>query len=152
MSQQAKDIPNKLVNHIANALDCDMICFMNPDTFEVEGVPNDALVGMYFDAGSQKALHRVDQWNRTITIDLPDTVEIMRTFVNSCILSDSVREKLRRILALRRPDKHFHTIIDDSGYRDRWAKYHRQQMIHHIRQRLNNGMVKEASLPRIETL
>ncbi len=150
MDSKSENIPNKVVDNIANALDCDMVCFMNPDTFEVEDVPNDVLVGIYYDKGWQEVLARVDQWDRFITIDRPDTMEMMKTFVSNCIPTGHLKKQLHEALALRRPDKRFHDIVDDSDYRDKWAQYHRQQMIQHVKQKLRDGMTEKSSLPCVE--
>ena len=152
MDNSSISISNSSVNHIVHALDCDMICFLNPYTCEIEDVPYDFLCGMYRDETWQEVVDRVDQWEKYITIDRPEpaeSVEIMRSFVNTCIPSGSLKEQLSGTLALRRPDKKFNRIVENSGYRDKWAAYSHRQMMRHIRRRLRNQISKEASLPTV---
>jgi len=152
MDFSSVNISNRYISHIAQALDCDMICFMNPYTYEIEDVPHDFLCGMYHDVTWQEAVNRVDQWRKYITIDRPgltESVEIMRSFVDKCIPSGVLKEELHDVLTLRRPDKNFSRIVENSSYRDKWATYHRRQMMKHIRRKLHDHMAEEASLPGV---
>ena len=152
MENSSVSISNRYVSHIVHALDCDMICFMNPYTHEIENVPYDFLCGMYHDETWQEAVNRVDQWEKYITIDRPEpevSAEIMRSFVDTCIPSGVLKEQLTGALALRRPDKRFNRIVENSGYRDKWIAYSHRQMMKHIRKNLRNQISKEASLPSI---
>ena len=152
MEISAVSISNKHINHIARALDCDMVCFMNPKTYEIEDVPHDFLCGMYHDETWQEAVKRVDKWGNYITIDRPklsESVEIMRSFVDKCIPSGGLKEELKTTLALRRPDKNFHRVVEKSGYRDKWASYNRRQMTKHIRRKLHDHITEDASLKGI---
>ena len=144
-------ISNGQIRHIAKALDCDMICFMNPRTCEIEDVPHDFLCGMYHDETWQEAIKRVDKWGKYITFDRPrltESVEIMRSFVNKCIPSGVLKEELNNVLVLRRPDKNFNRIVENSNYRNKWAMYNRRQMMKHVRRKLNDQMA-ESSLPSV---
>ncbi|MDR2036905.1 MAG: hypothetical protein LBQ60_03180 [Bacteroidales bacterium] len=149
MAEQLDNIPHQLVDEITQALDCDMICFMNPETLEVEDVPHDVLSGMYYDETFQEALDRVDQWKAFITIDSPDTVQVMKSFVDECVPSGELKEQLHQVLSLRRPDKHFRKIVEDSDYHDKWAKYNRRQVRQHVRSKLNDGIRVKSALPGI---
>ena len=152
MENSSISISNRYVNHIFHALDCDMICFMNPETHEIENVPYDFLCGMYHDITWQEAVNRVDQWEKYITINRPEpeeTVEIMRSFVDTCIPSGTLKEQLNGALSLRRPDKKFNRIVENSSYRDKWTAYCRRQMMKHIRRKLRKQISVEASLPSI---
>ena len=85
------------INYIAQALDCDMICFMNPDTCEIEDVPHDFLSGMYHDDTWQEIINRVDQWNKYITFDRPnftESVKIMQSFIDEFVPSGMLKEQL----------------------------------------------------------
>jgi hypothetical protein len=151
MEISSVSISNKHISHIVRALDCDMICFMNPYTFEIEDVPHDFLCGMYHDKTWQEAINRVDKWGKYITIDRPkheESVAIMRSFVDKCIPSGGLKEELTSTLKLRRPDKNFSRIVEKSDYRDKWAVYNRRQMMNHIRRKLHDHISEEASLPR----
>ena len=145
------NISNGYIDHIVQALDCDMVCFMNPYTCEIEDVPHDFLCGMYHDETWQEAINRVDKWGKYITIYRPgltESVEIMRSFVDECIPSGVLREELNNVLTLRRPDKNFNKIVENSDYRDKWATYNRRQMMKHIHRKLRDQMA-ETSLPGV---
>ena len=151
MQLSSVQISKQHINHIIQALDCDMICFMNPDTCEIEDVPHDFLCGMYHDEMWQEAMNRVDSWSRYITIDRPrmdESIEIMRSFVDQCIPSGDLKENLRHTLALRRPDRYFSRMVEKTDYRDQWAAFNRRQMMKHIHRKLRAQM-EEASLPGI---
>lgn len=145
MDVRFADISNNLIDNIVDALDCDMVCFMNPDTCEVEDIPLDVLLGMYQDITSQEALRRIDRWEKYITIEpleTPDMVKAMQTFINEHIPSGTLKKQLHEALSLRRPDKYFHAIVEDSGYRDKWAAYHRQHMMRHVKSKLRDQLKK----------
>ena len=144
-------ISNRYISQIASALNSDMICFMNPYTCEIENVPHDFLCGMYHDDAWQEAVNRVDQWERYVTIEPrpEESVEIMRSFVETCIPSGNLKEKLCGTLAQRLPGKKFFRIVDDSGYRDKWAVYCRRRMMRNIRRKLRKQISVEASLPTV---
>ena len=144
MRTSSVNISNKHIGHIAQALDCDMICFMNPYTCEIEDVPHDVLSGMYHDETWQEILNRVDQWENYITIDRPDdteSAEIMKSFIDEYIPSGSLKEQLNDVMALRRPDKNFHRLVEKSDYREKWTVYSRHQMKKHICKQLRDNRV-----------
>ena len=155
MKNLSENISDNLINDITNALTCDMICFINPDTYEVEDVPHDILCGLYHDETWQEALNRVDQWGTYITIDRPglsDSVKIMRSFVDGHIPSGQLQKQLSEVLALRRPDKYFHNLVEKSDYRDKWATYHHRQMMRHVRKQLRDQLVRKPALPSVAVL
>ena len=152
MENSSVSISNRHIINIVHALDCDMICFMNPYTQEIENVPYDFLCGMYHDETWQEVINRVDQWEKYITIDRPEpeeSVKIMRSFVETCIPSGVLKEQLTGALTLRHPNKKFYRIVDNSEYRDKWAEYNRRQMMKHIRRKLRKQISVKASLPTV---
>ena len=152
MENLSADISSSFISYILQALDSDMICFVNPDTYEIEGVPHDFLSGMYYDETWQEAIDRVDQWRTYITIDRPvsiESVKIMQTFVDECVPSGNLKEQLNHALALRRPDQYFHKVVEKSDYHDQWVTYNRRQMMRHIRQKLRNDLSPKSSLPGV---
>jgi len=145
MKISSNNISNCYINHIAQALDCGMICFVNPNTYELEDVPHDFLCGMYQDETWQEAVNRVDQWGKYITIDRPgytESIEIMRSFVDRYIPKGKLKEELHCALTLRRPDKNFDRIVKNSDYQDKWTTYHRRQMMKHIRRKLSDNILQ----------
>ena len=151
MMKISSTLSNGHIDHIVRALDCDMICFMNPKTYEIEDVPHDFLCGMYHDKTWQDAITRVDRWGKYIAIDRPgltESVKIMSTFVDTCIPSGGLKEDLKGALRFRRPDKTFSRIVEKSDYRDKWASYNRHQMTRHIHRKLRDH-IDETSLPRV---
>ena len=152
MESSSNSISNRQIDHIVQALNCDMICFMNPETYEIEDVPHDFLCGMYHDEVWQEIINRVDRWEKYITIDRPgptESVKIMQSFVDEYIPTGMLKEQLNKTLVLRRPDKNFSRIVENSDYREKWAQYNRRQMMKHIRSRLKNNMTTESSLPSV---
>ena len=152
MKESSVSISNGYINHIAQALDCGMICFVNPYTHELEDVPHDFLCGIYHDDTWQEVVNRIDQWGKYITIDRPgftESVEIMRSFVDRYIPKGILREELSNVLTSHRPDRYFNRIIKNSDYRDKWVTYNRRQMMKHIRRKLRDHIMQETSLPTV---
>ena len=155
MKAASINILDRHVDHIVQALDCDMICFMNPDTCEIEDVPHDFLCGMYHDETWQEIVNRIDQWGKYIAIDRPDSTEsvrIMQSFIDEYIPSGKLKEQLNDALELRRPDKNFHRIVENSDYRDKWAAFNRRQMMKHIRRKLRDSISAKSSLPAVSLI
>ena len=155
MKTVSVNILDRHIDRIAQALDCDMICFMNPDTCEIEDVPHDFLCGMYHDETWQEIVNRIDQWGKYITIDRPDSTEsvrIMQSFIDEYIPSGMLKEQLNNALELRRPDNNFHRIVEKSDYRDKWAAYNRRQMMKHIRRKLRDSISAKSSLPAVSLI
>jgi len=145
MKESSVIASNWYINLIAQSLDCGMVCFVNPNTYELKDVPHDFLCGMYHDESLQEVVNRVDQWEKYITIDLParnESVEIMRSFVDKYIPKGRLQDELKNALALRRPDKNFNRIVETSDYHKKWVSYNRRQMMKYIRRKLSDNIVK----------
>ncbi len=153
MENLTRKLSNEQIDSIINALDNDMICFMNPNTLETEYVSHDVLIGMYRDDTCEEALRRVDQWEKYMIIDRPalsDMLKIMQVFIKDCIPGGKLKERLHNALSLRYPDKYFHEIVEDSSYRDKWAAYNHRHMMWHVRRKLRDIPAEKSSLPSVE--
>jgi hypothetical protein len=150
MEASSVSISKGYIHQIAQSLDCGMICFVNPNTYELEDVPHDFLCGMYHDATWQEVVNRIDRWEKYIAIDRPghtESVEIMRSFVERYIPKGGLKEELDNVLSLHRPDTNFHRIVGKSDYHHKWVAHNRRHMMKHIRRKLRDHISQEASLP-----
>ena len=133
----------KLVHDVAENIDCGLVCFINPETLEVEEIPKEMVDGLsYFsinpelddddddddDDEEQKFLH--EDWENCITVEPRESSEsfkIMERFVD--VVNDkSLKNKLVNALNNRKPFANFKNIVDSSNYRKEWFAFKQHQL------------------------
>ena len=134
----------KLVHDVAENIDCGLVCFINPETLEVEEIPKEMVDGLsYFsinpefeneddeddeDENEQKFLH--EDWENCITVEPRESSEsfkIMERFVDE--LNDkSLKNKLVNALNNRKPFANFKNIVESSNYRKEWFALKQHQL------------------------
>ena len=81
VQKQPVEIPEKIIGEIAEWLDCGMVCFLNPETGEVETTLGPSYDDYYAmdedeeDSLEAEALSRIDSWERVVRIDSPESWE-----------------------------------------------------------------------------
>ncbi|HSO87309.1 MAG TPA: UPF0158 family protein [Draconibacterium sp.] len=137
------EIPEKyreLVHTVAENIDCGLVCFINPETLEVEEIPKGMLDGFSDfsldpefgdedeDEEEQKFLH--DEWETCITVEPRESSEsfrIMERFVDE--VNDKIlKNKLINALNNRKPFANFKNIVESSDYREAWFAFKQQQL------------------------
>ena len=137
------EIPEKyreLVHTVAENIDCGLVCFINPETLEVEEIPKGMLDGFsdfsldpefgdeHEDEEEQKFLH--DEWETCITVEPRESSEsfrIMERFVDE--VNDKIlKNKLINALNNRKPFANFKNIVESSDYREAWFAFKQQQL------------------------
>lgn len=135
------EIPEKyreLVHTVAENIDCGLVCFINPETLEVEEIPKGMLdefsdfpVNREFgdeDEDEQKFLH--EDWETYITVEPRESSEsfgIMEKFVDE-VNDNNLKNKLIHALNNRRPFANFKDIVESSNYRNEWFAFKQHQL------------------------
>jgi len=131
----------KLVHDVAENIDCGLVCFINPETLEVEEIPKEMVDGLSNfsinpelddddddDDDEQKFLH--EDWENCITVEPRESSEsfkIMERFVDE--LNDkSLKNKLVNALNNRKPFANFKNIVESSNYRKEWFAFKQHQL------------------------
>ena len=146
VQKQPVEIPEKIIGEIAEWLDCGMVCFLNPETGEVETTLGPSYDDYYAmdedeeDSLEAEALSRIDSWERVVRIDPPESWEsfqIMEDFVEQALPEECpLRSSLARALKGRKPFSHFKSLVDDSEYRSLWFDFKHKQLMELVRNQL----------------
>jgi hypothetical protein len=131
-------IPDKyraLVKTIAENIDCGLVCFINPDTLEVENIPKSMIddphefeLATGIDRDNETFLH--EGWETYISIEPRESHEsfgIMERFVDR-VDDKKLKSKLVNALQNRRPFAHFKNIVESSSYRNEWFAFKQKQL------------------------
>ncbi|MDP2888366.1 MAG: UPF0158 family protein [Bacteroidota bacterium] len=136
--EEEPKVPEKyreLVKSIAQNIDCGSVCFINPETLEVEEIPKTMLDDPYeykmhtgTDSDQQTFLH--EDWETYIRFDPRESHEsfgIMEGFIDQ--LNDkTLKNKLQNALNNRKPFANFKNIIETSSFRQVWFDYKQGQL------------------------
>lgn len=140
-------IPEKyreLVRKTAESIGCGMVCFINPDTLEMEDIPKTLLdEGFLFDEeeddedkeendDTMYLEHR--KWEKCITVEPPESREsfgIMEGFVSE--LDDKkLQKKLINALGNRHPFANFKRIVENSPNRKGRFAFKQQKLEEYV--------------------
>jgi hypothetical protein len=132
----------KLVHDVAENIDCGLVCFINPETLEVEEIPKGTIDGFSDfsinreigdededeEGDEEKFLH--DDWETYITIEQRESGEsfkIMEKFVDE-VNDKNLKNKLINALNNRKPFANFKNIVESSNYREEWFAFKQHQL------------------------
>lgn len=133
----------EVLTQIAENIDSGLICFLNPETLELEDIPvelyNDpnefeAMTGETFDSIELKHT----QWEKCITfepLESHHSFEIMEQFTNQ-IEDNKLQSKLINALNNRRPFANFKSNVENSSSRQEWFDFKRLSIEEHIKDML----------------
>lgn len=133
----------KLVHDVAESIDCGMICFINPETLEMEDIPKTLLdEGFIFDEeeddeeddeGNMMSIKH-HQWENCITVEPPESSEsfrIMEDFVSE-IDDKKLQKQLINALSHRRPFANFKHMVEGSQSREEWFAFKRHKLEEYV--------------------
>ncbi len=135
----------ELVRRIAENIDCGLVCFVNPDTFEMEDVPKmmaedpheyRLLTGV---GGKDLNLHH-KKWKRCITVEPPESSEsfgIMERFIDE-VDDKTLVKRLINALSNRRPFANFKGLVESSKYREQWFAFKQRKLEEYVWENLIN--------------
>lgn len=132
------EIPEKyrdLVHSVAESTECGFVCFINPETLEVEELPKQMfddpheyhlLTGV--DVTQEKFLHH--DWEIYISVEpreSHDSFQIMEKFADT-VNDNKLRNKLINALNNKKPFANFKNIVESSAYRNDWFAFKQKQL------------------------
>lgn len=137
------EIPAKFqpfLKTIADNIDAGLVCYLNPDTLEIEDIPQefaDDYEEMEITTGvSADELNlKHSEWENCIEfrpLESRESFKIMENF--STQVSDKpFRNKLINALNNRKPFANFNMIIHNSDYRQAWFDFKAEQLQNHVK-------------------
>ncbi|MCL4483536.1 MAG: UPF0158 family protein [Bacteroidetes bacterium] len=123
----------KLVHDIAESIDCGLVCFLNPDTLEMEDIPKTLLEEGYdLDEDEEDGTINLkyETWEKCITIEPRESREsfgIMESFIDE-VNDKSLKKRLINALSNRRPFANFKNLIETSNYREQWFAFKQKKL------------------------
>lgn len=141
----------KLVKNVAQLIDCGMVCYINPETLEMEDVP----ANMINDPYEYRMLTGTDEddlnlehnnWNMCISVDPPESRESFRTMERFAHQLDNkkLQKQLVNALEKRSPFANFKNVIDESEYRAQWFAFKQKQLEEYVWQNIEFVILPES--------
>lgn len=137
-SNNSNKIPEKIISEIAELIDCGLICFLNPETLEIETIMGNSYYDDYSDI-KDEIFAKIDNWQKCIEIVPPESWEgfdIMENFALSLPETSNMQQKLLYELERKRPFSHFKEIVETSEYRSLWFEFKHKQLMELVRYQL----------------
>lgn len=141
--EEALEIPErfeKLLNPIAQSIDCGQIVYINLDTLQTEEVTPDMEDPEEFELNYGDCDWATGpefyKWENTIRfepLDSHQSFEIMEAFAEN-MEDEKFREQLIYALNNRKPFANFKWKIDDSRYRQNWFDFKQERLENHVRE------------------
>lgn len=131
-------IPEKVISEIAELIDCGLICFLNPETLEIETIMGNSYYDDYSDI-KDEIFAKIDNWQKCIEIAPPESWEgfdIMENFALSLPEASTIRQRLLNALERKRPFNNFKEIVETSKYRSLWFEFKHKQLMELVRYQL----------------
>jgi len=135
----------KPISSIADSLTASFVCFFNPETLEIEELPDvliddpeefESITGENYETWNTKH----ENWEHCIEIRplvSRDSYQIMELFVEE-VDNEKLQQKLRYALDHRKPFANFGRLIDNSEYRQDWFDFRQKQLEQYVWQQIKN--------------
>ncbi len=131
----------EFIPKIAENIDAGFICYLNPDTMEMENVPKaqmDDPEEFEMNTGEPLGLEGLNfpKWENCIVFKPLESYEyfsIMEEFIFS-LDDDRFSEKLMHALNHKKPFGHFKNLIDNSRYREDWFSFKKIWLEKHVKE------------------
>lgn len=135
---------DQLINRIAQEIDMGMVCFLNPETLEVESAMGESYIYGDEEEFNQEIYDKVDKWGKHIRItplESYDSFKIMEKFIENGIPDkDRLKDNLWNAISGRKPFKHFKSIIDNSPYHQNWLDFKLEELEKYVREELDDHL------------
>ena len=132
---------NDVLAKIAESIDAGFICYLNPDTLEMEDTPKMLIEDPHeykmitgFEPKDEKMKH--NDWEQFYTFEPLESFEsfkIMEGFADS-LEEDKFRKQLFHALNHRKPFASFKWKIDNSIYRQDWFDFKQKWLENHVKE------------------
>ena len=147
---EAEPIPEKyrkVVAKIAESIDAGEVCYLNPDTLELEEIYKEFLVdpeeyeSMTGESYESLGLKH-DEWDNCFTfepLDSHDSFRIMEGFTEK-MEDQKFQNQLINALNRRKPFANFKFLIDNSDYRQDWFDFKNQWLREYVWEQLEREL------------
>lgn len=140
MTNKNYNIPDQLITEIAQEIDMGMVCFINPETLELESILGNSYIYEDTEEFNQEIFAKVNKWKKYIHIEPLESREsflIMEKFIKCCIPDkDRFKEELWNAISRPKPFQRFKIKIESSQYRQRWFDFKQEQLEIYVREQL----------------
>lgn len=124
-------IDPKIINEIAELIDCGNVCFYNIKDKSIEYYPDSldlTLDSMYWEETIEKIEDNFDDFIKIQKMDSSQSFQVMVDFTN---LIDSIDLKHQLLTQLNRPKpfRNFKNIVELSEYREKWFQFKHEKNV-----------------------
>ena len=139
---KAEEIPakyKKIISEIADSLLAGFLCFFNPDSLEVESLPEELvydpeeyemITGETWESTGVKH----ENWEKCIEVEpmeSHDSFKVMEYFTDE-INDENMQNQLQAALNKRKPFANFKHIIESSRYSQQWFDFRQKQWEYYV--------------------
>ncbi|WP_299157019.1 hypothetical protein [uncultured Christiangramia sp.] len=125
----------KIINEIAQELDCGNECYFNQKTKELICLPNAELMETagedYYKEMFQDDFKKIESQKKDLikfeVLESFESFKIMEDYKNQ-VEDDKFQENLDQALIKRKPFQNFKNLIDNSEYREQWFEFKQREI------------------------
>ena len=134
----------KIINEIAQELDCGNDCYFNPKTKEIIAIPNYSIISdeelfeEFFGSDVEKVNEQGADFIKLEVLQSFESFKIMERFVEQ-IDDQLFKAKLENALQRRKPFRNFKYLIDDSDFRQDWFDFKQNELEKRVEKELDHG-------------
>ena len=134
----------KIINEIAQELDCGNDCYFNPKTKEIIAIPNYSIISdeelfeEVFGSDVEKVNEREADFIKLEVLQSFESFKIMERFVEQ-IDDQKFKAALENALQRRKPFRNFKYLIDDSDFRQDWFDFKQNELEKRVEKELEHG-------------
>ncbi|MEW4924299.1 UPF0158 family protein [Algibacter sp. 2305UL17-15] len=124
---------SKIINEIAQSIDCGYDCYYNPKTGRIIEIPD--LSTIYdqelFEEAFQSDLETIetyeDDFIKIEPLESFEAFKIMERFVDQ-LPENTLKSKLETALQRKKPFQNFKYLVDHSDFRESWFKFKQNEL------------------------
>jgi hypothetical protein len=138
-----KSIPDKIIEEIADLLDCGMKCYLNISSGEVIPIPDDEdFIGMEIAPTIDEIKEDPSAYLEFETMTSHESFNVMMDFAMK--IDDSrFQTQLLAVLNAKSPFKNFKLKLDSSDdYRQKWFDFKKSRYIEHVKTQIPDGFIQ----------
>jgi hypothetical protein len=124
---------SKIINEIANSLNCGENCYYNSKTNEIITIPQsleiyeDEEFMEFFQKDIDKVSDNKSDYIKIKVLESFESFKIMENFIDK-ISENSFKNSLEKILLKRNPFRNFKNVIENSAYREAWFEFKQKEV------------------------
>ena len=134
----------KIINEIAQELDCGNDCYYNPKTEELITIPNfgemldEDEFRKSFGAELKKVTKNKAEFIKIEILESFESFKIMERFISK-IEDKQLQAELENILERKKPFQNFKYLIDHSDFRQNWFDFKQKELEKRVENELERG-------------